>query len=103
MQEPLAQLAGAAADTASARAARPRSERHVTAGVGLGRALGEARRRRGYLSKGARRVTFARFELELGPGVKVARVTSLSRDIAYAMASARRLAARGAADLDGEG
>ena len=28
-----------------------------------------------------------RFELELGPGVKVARVTSLSRDIAYAMAS----------------
>ncbi|MGP0031038.1 MAG: DNA translocase FtsK [Acidimicrobiales bacterium] len=28
-----------------------------------------------------------RFELELGSGVKVARVTSLSRDIAYAMAS----------------
>jgi S-DNA-T family DNA segregation ATPase FtsK/SpoIIIE len=28
-----------------------------------------------------------RFELELGAGVKVARVTSLSRDIAYAMAS----------------
>jgi S-DNA-T family DNA segregation ATPase FtsK/SpoIIIE len=28
-----------------------------------------------------------RFELELGPGVKVARLTSLSRDIAYAMAS----------------
>ena len=28
-----------------------------------------------------------RFELELGPGVKVSRVTSLSRDIAYAMAS----------------
>ena len=32
--------------------------------------------------------TVTRFELELGPGVKVARVTSLSRDIAYAMASA---------------
>ena len=31
--------------------------------------------------------TVTRFELELGPGVKVARVTSLSRDIAYAMAS----------------
>ena len=29
-----------------------------------------------------------RFELELGPGVKVARVTSLAKDIAYAMASA---------------
>jgi S-DNA-T family DNA segregation ATPase FtsK/SpoIIIE len=28
-----------------------------------------------------------RFELELGPGVKVARVTSLHKDIAYAMAS----------------
>ncbi|HTT85822.1 MAG TPA: DNA translocase FtsK, partial [Acidimicrobiales bacterium] len=28
-----------------------------------------------------------RFELELGPGVKVARVTSLAKDIAYAMAS----------------
>ena len=32
--------------------------------------------------------TVTRFELELGEGVKVARVTSLSRDIAYAMASA---------------
>jgi S-DNA-T family DNA segregation ATPase FtsK/SpoIIIE len=31
--------------------------------------------------------TVTRFELELGQGVKVARVTSLSRDIAYAMAS----------------
>jgi S-DNA-T family DNA segregation ATPase FtsK/SpoIIIE len=31
--------------------------------------------------------TVTRFELELGPGVKVARVTSLARDIAYAMAS----------------
>ncbi len=31
--------------------------------------------------------TVTRFELELGPGVKVSRVTSLSRDIAYAMAS----------------
>jgi S-DNA-T family DNA segregation ATPase FtsK/SpoIIIE len=31
--------------------------------------------------------TVTRFELELGAGVKVARVTSLSRDIAYAMAS----------------
>jgi len=31
--------------------------------------------------------TVTRFEIELGPGVKVARVTSLARDIAYAMAS----------------
>ena len=31
--------------------------------------------------------TVTRFELELGPGVKVASVTSLNRDIAYAMAS----------------
>ena len=31
--------------------------------------------------------TVSRFELELGPGVKVARVTSLSKDIAYAMAT----------------
>ena len=31
--------------------------------------------------------TVTRFELELGPGVKVAKVTSLNRDIAYAMAS----------------
>src|SRR6202044_3437419 len=31
--------------------------------------------------------TATRFELELGPGGKVAGVTSLSRDIAYAMAS----------------
>ncbi len=31
--------------------------------------------------------TVTRFELELGAGVKVARVTSLHRDIAYAMAS----------------
>jgi S-DNA-T family DNA segregation ATPase FtsK/SpoIIIE len=32
--------------------------------------------------------TVTRFELELGAGVKVARVTNLARDIAYAMASA---------------
>jgi len=32
--------------------------------------------------------TVTRFELELGEGVKVARITSLSKDIAYAMASA---------------
>jgi len=31
--------------------------------------------------------TVTRYELELGPGVKVARVTSLNRDIAYAMAT----------------
>jgi DNA segregation ATPase FtsK/SpoIIIE, S-DNA-T family len=31
--------------------------------------------------------TVTRFELELAPGVKVARVTSLNRDIAYAMAA----------------
>ena len=31
--------------------------------------------------------TVSRFELELGPGVKVARVTTLHKDIAYAMAT----------------
>jgi S-DNA-T family DNA segregation ATPase FtsK/SpoIIIE len=31
--------------------------------------------------------TVTRYELELGPGVKVAKLTSLSKDIAYAMAS----------------
>src|SRR4029077_20624855 len=32
--------------------------------------------------------TVTRYELELGPGVKVAKVPSLNKDIAYAMASA---------------
>ena len=31
--------------------------------------------------------TVTRYELELGPGIKVARITSLQRDIAYAMAA----------------
>ena len=34
--------------------------------------------------------TVTRFELELGAGVKVAKVTNLQRDIAYAMAAAGR-------------
>jgi S-DNA-T family DNA segregation ATPase FtsK/SpoIIIE len=58
--------------------------------VTAGRALVEALANHGVETKLVGHTvgpTVTRFELELGPGVKVARVTSLAKDIAYAMAS----------------
>jgi S-DNA-T family DNA segregation ATPase FtsK/SpoIIIE len=57
----------------------------------LGKVLVEALASHGVVTRLVGRTvgpTVTRYELELGPGVKVARVTSLSRDIAYAMAAA---------------
>jgi DNA segregation ATPase FtsK/SpoIIIE, S-DNA-T family len=62
-------------------------EREVDAG---GTALVEALAAHGVVTNLVGRTvgpSVTRYELELGPGVKVARVTSLSKDIAYAMAS----------------
>jgi S-DNA-T family DNA segregation ATPase FtsK/SpoIIIE len=55
-----------------------------------GRALVDALRAHGVTTRLVGRTvgpTVTRFELELAPGVKVSRVTSLTKDIAYAMAS----------------
>ena len=67
-----------------ATAIRPQGDR------GAGRALVDALAAHGVATRLVGNTvgpTVTRFELELGPGVKVARVTSLAKDIAYAMAS----------------
>ncbi len=67
--------------------ARRRDERQID---GAGRGLVQALLAHGVETRLVGRTvgpTVTRFELELGPGVKVSRVTSLSKDIAYAMAS----------------
>jgi S-DNA-T family DNA segregation ATPase FtsK/SpoIIIE len=61
--------------------------RHTDA---MGRVLEEALRLHGVETRLAGATvgpTVTRYELELGPGVKVAKVTNLQRDIAYAMAA----------------
>jgi S-DNA-T family DNA segregation ATPase FtsK/SpoIIIE len=65
------------------RSTRPRSRR-------AGRTLVESLESHGVETKLLGQTvgpTVTRYELELGPGVKVARITSLNRDIAYAMAA----------------
>jgi S-DNA-T family DNA segregation ATPase FtsK/SpoIIIE len=71
--------------------ARSEAQEHDRAEIaGAGRALVEALAAHGVETRLVGHTvgpTVTRFELELGPGVKVARVTSLAKDIAYAMAS----------------
>ena len=71
---------------AADRGARGRSP----SGRGAGRALEASLAEHGVETRLVGMIvgpTVTRYELELGPGVKVARVTSLHKDIAYAMAS----------------